>query len=352
MYTALYYPHTTVKDESLMKTSLLLWDQIECISPFPKYQPQHEDRNMQAASELVAKSHIPSDEEKRQAHEEIEKLVNSDLPGWFVFTPENPHLRYEIYPDKFLDKTWEILENSKFVERSREKDTTYNIYDYTMTTSLGLTLMSILAECCAGSQKRMLTDEVDSYGALTRYITQINGGEYKGLQTLKSPCAPSLKADQEKLLTVSFKVINVDELDLSKLIELRRREANSNDTLLRDLRHNYFNKLDTYITQLAKEARHKGDQDEIARTFEQEMESDLNDLKKELKFEARKTLLSKEVFGAIVATALSVVEPISTSIISVGLLGKTLNDYRAGKRKALKNHAMSWLYQIKPSKIY
>ena len=45
--------------------------------------------------------------------------------------------------------------------------------------------------------------------------------------------------------------------------------------------------------------------------------------------------------GAVVATALSVVKPISTSIISVGLLGKTMNDYRAAKRKVLKNHAMS-----------
>src|SRR5262249_25100266 len=134
--------------------------------------------------------------------------------------------------------------------------------------------------------------------------------------------------------------------------ELREREVKNNDTLLRDLRHNYFNRLDAYVKQLAQEVRHKGDQDEIARTFEQEMESDLNELKKELKFEARKTLLSKEVFGAVVATALSVVEPISTSIISVGLLGKTLNDYRAAKRKVLKSHAMSWLYQIKPSKIY
>src|SRR5688572_17530630 len=118
MYTALYYPHTQIEDESLMKIGLLLWDRIEHIYPNRQHEPFYRDGIMQAAAELVTVPRIPSDEEKQQAHEEIEKLVNSDLPDWFVFTPENPRLRSRIYTDKFLDKTWEILSSSKFVELS------------------------------------------------------------------------------------------------------------------------------------------------------------------------------------------------------------------------------------------
>jgi hypothetical protein len=35
---------------------------------------------MNRAFALVAKPHVPSAEEKEQAHKEIEKLVNTDLP--------------------------------------------------------------------------------------------------------------------------------------------------------------------------------------------------------------------------------------------------------------------------------
>ena len=33
MLKALYYPSTTIRNKDLIKTSLLLWDKIECIVP-------------------------------------------------------------------------------------------------------------------------------------------------------------------------------------------------------------------------------------------------------------------------------------------------------------------------------
>lgn len=355
MYSALYYPHATITDQNIIKTGLLLWDQLEYICPYRGYHPDQQTSDVQAALEIISKPLLPSDEEKSLVHKEVERLINSDLPDWFVFIPENPNLMYGIYPQKMLEKTWNLLLESKFVAQSITPENSPDWYDrhsYVMSSSLGLTLMSILADCCAGTQKRMVTDEVDSYSALMRYITQINNGQYEGLRELRITKMPMLESHYEQLITISLRVIDTDILNLGQLVELRKREIKKNDTLLRDLRHNYFTKLDAYVKQISEDARHEGDRTEILRNFEQAMESDLLDLKRELKLQATKTLLSKEIFGAIVAQAFSVVEPVSSSLVSIGLLGKTWSDYRANKRKALKDHAMSWLYQSKPSKIY
>jgi hypothetical protein len=352
MYAALYYPHAGISDENIIKTGLLLWDQLEYICPWRGYTPPSQTHEIESALEIISKPYIPSIEEKRLVHTEVEKLVTTELPEWFVFIPENPNLRYGIYPQKMLDDTWNLLLESKFVMRATDNSEWYNRHDYVMSSSLGLTLMSILADCCAGSQKRTVTDEVDSYAALTRYITQINHGEYVGLKDLSVSKVRMLEPEYERLITISLKMFDTSDIDIKRLTKLREREVKENDTLLREVRRNYFTKLDGYVKQITEEARHEGDQKEIHRNFEISMESDLVDLKRELRLQATKTLLSKEVFGAIVAQAFSVVEPISTSLISVGLLGKTLSDYRANKRKALKDHAMSWLYMSKPSKIY
>lgn len=355
MYSALYYPHAKITDQNLIKTGLLLWDQLEYISPFQRYKPSRQSPDIDTALEIISKPLIPSDEEKRLVHKEVEKLVNSALPDWFVFVPDNPDLMYGIYPQKMFEETWNLLLESRFVTRSMDKEgsrTWYSRDDYVMSSSLGLTLMSILANCCAGSQKQLVTDEVDSYAALTRYITQINEGEYLELRDLRVAKTPLLESQYEQLITISLKTFDTDRLDIKQLIQLREREVKDDDTLLRELRHNYFTKLNTYVKQISEEARHEGDRKEILRNFQSAMESDSFHLKRELKLQATKTLFSKEVFGSIVAQMFSVVEPVSSSLVGIGLLGKALSDYKANKRKALKDHAVSWLYQLNPSKIY
>jgi hypothetical protein len=352
MYSALYYPHAGISDKNIIKTGLLLWDQLEYISPYPGYEPRPQAHDVESALEVISKPYFPSAEERRLVHKEVEKLVHSELPDWFVFIPDNPDLMYGIYPQKMLGETWDLLLDSKFVKRATGDSDWYSRNDYVMSSSLGLTLMSIMADCYAGTQKRLVTDEVDSYSALTRYITQINDGQYVGLKDLSIAKDQMSENKFEQLITISLRVFDTDSIDIKRLIELRKREVKEKDTLLSEVRRNYYSKLDEYVKQITDEARHEGDRKEILRNFENAMEIDLLDLKRELKLEASKALLSKEVLGAVVAQAFSIIEPISSTLVSVGLLGKTLNEYRASKRKALKNHSMSWLYMTNPSKIY
>src|SRR6266436_320865 len=118
MHTALFYPHTKLRKQDFTKTALLLWDKVNYISPFKNYKPIYKDPLLAEAAEMLAVEHVPSEEEKEQAHIEIEKLVKSNLPEWFLFKPENHNLSYEIMPEKLLPQTWRMLLETKFVKQN------------------------------------------------------------------------------------------------------------------------------------------------------------------------------------------------------------------------------------------
>jgi hypothetical protein len=84
MRSALYYPHTEVENAGLLKTALLLWDQLEFIVPYPEYEFSYQDRLVAEAVELVGVKHSPSDEEKKQAHEYIEDFVTQLRRSRFI----------------------------------------------------------------------------------------------------------------------------------------------------------------------------------------------------------------------------------------------------------------------------
>lgn len=244
-------------------------------------------------------------------------------------------INYNIYPQKLLPKTWDSLRDSKLVKKKEET--------FITSPAFGFSVMSILADCCAGSQKQLITDEIKSYSALNRYLTTIAGGDYK---------TDERDTEQyERLVTISLKTINVDELDIRKLISVRVREQ-SGVGAFRSFRHNYLKSLDECVNRIMKEARTEEDRKEIERVFEQETESDLNELKDELKIEAKKVLLSKEMAVTIIVAAGFIVEPIIRSIIGIGAILKKRVEYKAARNKTLKGHSMSWLYLTHKNQLW
>jgi hypothetical protein len=125
MPTALYYPHTRLENQSLLKTALVLFDKVEWIAPDEVFQPKYQIPQAKEAMEVIGERYIPSTEEQDLVHKEVERLVAKPLPEWFVFEPENQDLAsqarhpYEILPGKFLDKTWRLLQKKAgFVTRA------------------------------------------------------------------------------------------------------------------------------------------------------------------------------------------------------------------------------------------
>jgi hypothetical protein len=332
----------------LMKTALLLWDRVEYICPNNFVPTPYHDKLMAEAAELITHQHVPSTSEKRAAHKEVTRLLSKPLPEWFLFEPKSPISPYEILPGKFYNETWQALTEQGLARLNPMPVRGYTFSDYMVHPSLGYTLMSILADVCAGAEKRTITDETDSYAALTRYFTQDAGGQYGDVGL-----ADNLDAERERLITISLKIIDVRGVSLKKLVRLRKQEEKEarKDTFLRSLRENYFAELDSYVKRLHGATR-EGDIEEIERQFEQSMTGDLITLRKELKDEAVNVILSKEFLGAIAVAAGAVIEPVTTTTISSALIAKSIRDYRGKKRAKYRGHAMSWLYRLRPSRIY
>lgn len=334
MYTALYYPHISIGNVNLLKTALLLWDKLEYIVPDQFTRASSAERGVKEALEIIALPHLPTDEEKQMAHNQIMELTQSELPEWFFFDPINTELIYQIYPEKFLPNTWRSLEEISLAKPSGFQEPE----QYLTSESFGLTMMSILAECCAGTQKRTVTDEIDSYAALTRYITAAHDGQY-GV----------VSEEYERLVTISLKVIDVNGIDIQRLIDLRAREITKNDYFLRNLRHKYLKAIDLYVKRLTQEAQHEGDKIEIERLFEQEMGDDLSELNERLGSEVKKVIFSNVFTTALISMAGLAPEPITLAggLLGVGALIGQKVMYSAARKKTLKDHAMSWLYTAK-----
>src|ERR1022692_2602648 len=83
MFTAVYYPHTAIRDENFLKHGLLYWDEIEFVSPFDGYDvlPRHQDSMMRELARFT-KPRVLTEDEKKKAHAEIIDLLTGDLPSW------------------------------------------------------------------------------------------------------------------------------------------------------------------------------------------------------------------------------------------------------------------------------
>ena len=113
MRAALYYPHTSVDNVDLVKTALLLWDQLEFIVPWEHFEAEYDDPLIERAMELIGVAHCPSRDEQEETHRHIEELIARPLPPSFYFSTQPHHNRpgdvYEIYPEKFLHETLRLL---------------------------------------------------------------------------------------------------------------------------------------------------------------------------------------------------------------------------------------------------
>jgi hypothetical protein len=82
-----------VRTDRVMKSALLLWDQVEIITPWVNYQISYTEfgynadytKTLEHAHRLINREHVPSDEEKRAAHDRILDLATTpNLPKWFL----------------------------------------------------------------------------------------------------------------------------------------------------------------------------------------------------------------------------------------------------------------------------
>jgi hypothetical protein len=347
----LYYPHSHVHDEKILKTALLLWDKLELIVPAHGYQaPEPPPYDVAEALEIVGVEHVVTDEEKLLAHKEIMQLVEKPLTEWLLFDVKNPDTTYAIYEPKLLDKTWAELQHAELVTPvGRMRGGAFK--DWAAHKSLGLTIMGILTEVCAGTQRRTITDRDDAYAAYTRATTFVMNGDYEFAPPLSTYEATDTTV---RLTTIAAKMVDADLLTLRDLIDLRKREANEKNFDLRKLRQNFAAKIDEQV-QAVTTSKTTRDREEIIRKFEMDVEQDLSDLNRELAGHDRRVILTESVLlgvaamAAIPTLALGGAPGMWTALqpqIGVGLIPKlaeTLFSYREKRLETMNKHAMAWL---------
>jgi hypothetical protein len=369
MFTALYYPHTAIQDENFLKHALLYWDQIEYISPYHGFDPVRDYHNPAVREALrITKPHLPTPDEKKRAHKIILELVDGGLPTWLQVNrtsvdAEERHL-YGMYRYKLLPETWNALEELRLVQSDRRGD----FDDYVAHTYLGLTIMAILARCCAGTLRHTITDRDESYLALTRCIQSLDNpdGLTRGRRSRKTLSERWLNAlgmaqshveqeIREVLLTITLDVIDTKSIPLDVLLALR----NDKSKLTGELRQNYAKAIQDCVDEITEPGRTKTDMQFLIEEFRRRMQQDLARLYAELRPLGCKTVLSKEVAVAVVAPILgstsliaSGVGPILGGAIGIGALGKLAAEYKSSRASVFQRHPMAFLYASKGARLY
>ena len=351
MQKALYYPHTEIKSPLVIKNALLMWDSIETIVPHQRWvsNEKYDDKLMREAADLVVTRRIPTKSERQEAHSILQDLAASGVLSSLVEQSPSPWRRhkYLIYPEKFLQETWQILERGGLARWVA------NEVDYGVPVAVGFLMMSILADVCAGTQVRKVTDRTEAYAWIARHHAKLLGSQYvTGLDV--SQVAPG----HDRLVALSLEVLDGRAVPLKKLVAFRKREIRGSADY-RAMRRRYLGALENHLTTIGKEARSAADVKELDRQFKESLKQDLADLKAELGLATLKPLLSKEVALSALILAGSLVAPVAgltalgTTIGGIGVIPllKAAVDHRAARREALRKHTMSWLFLTKQSRL-
>jgi hypothetical protein len=379
MRSALYYPHTEIESRNLLKTALLLWDQVYIIAPWPGYQPHYGSQEESEAFEVIGQCHFPTEDEKRHAHELVEDFATRALPDAFTLPGLHKELKlpgidkqndqmefYEISTQKLLPETWKLLgdcgladvrhrtltlvrdirsgKQSAFNDRLKRSEP-FEPDDANTRPWTGLSLMAILADCCAGSTLARITDKGVAYATITGLLLE---GPDEQLE---------IGDAREQLVPMPMRVVAGDAISMNDLVNLRKREAgNADGHSIRDLRHRLADKVEQQAKRLSI-AKSSLERSEILREFEQDIQDDYRDLREVLKSKTLQALGTKEVLmsvltaaGAIAAAALAPVTIPGTlawsgAAVTIGGLLSAKSKFAEERAKILKDHPTAYIYE-------
>lgn len=384
MLSAVYYPHTTlhfdtVGSHRLLKRSLLLWDQLDFIVPSPRFVPEYKDPTVSKAVELIGNNRYPSDEEKKRVHEQIEELVTRPkLPAIF-YTSDPTADALDIYPEKLLPETWELLRDSRLAVRPGPQPPSgmmmspgppassrggaferggrhYENYDdYLSTTGqAGLAVLSILADACAGTTRSRVTDRSEAYAKLTSLLA--DNAEETNVRDQMVDISMRAATRKEFLITLKLPLLDVDQLDLAQLVQFRERESAEAGHTLRDLRHRYLNRVEQQVKLATTTAATASDVQEIERQFYIESKDDLAALHQELRSEAKQAVLSKDVLVTLLAAAGTLafalfahqfqVPTVFSVATTAGGIFSAREKFLKARSDILRKHPMAFLHEL------
>jgi hypothetical protein len=335
MRSAIYYPHTSVDNEMLVKSALLLWDKLECIVPWQGFNHPYQGE-MAQAMKLVGTERYPTDEEKKEAHNLLEDIFTRPLPEIFHYdvNKRGNYEDYEVYPQKLLDETWDML------ERLKAAGAPLHNLDRPLSEPAGLTIMSIIADCCAGATRSRVTDRGAAYATLSKIL-----GTPSERQTVEG---------EDQLVPITLEVIDFSSIELSKLIAFREKENGKDGLLYRELRYRYADSLEKYLKQLTTVKGKASDLREIKECFKNDTKIDMQNLESELRSAKREIAFSKDIMVTALAAVGTVAAavPVAGTLTLIGApatiagLAGASNKFYATRRAIMQKHPMAYMYEL------
>lgn len=337
MHSALYYPHTTIRSTSLVRTALLTWDRLEWIVPFHGFPREFANRDIAEAMEIIGTPRVPDDQEKGATHDFIEDMLKAGVLDTFKYEPAHGRGEqdYGLWSAKLAHRTWDLLGQAGLVGGHLDNR------DYPASQAAGLTLMSILADVMAGTTRARVTDRS------LAYVTIAN-----------APGMAPPAGDAGLVVPLTFKSIAVEHIPMHRLIDLRKREAREHGDGLRNLRHAYLAAVEEHLAAIQTVRFGSRDRIELDRVFEQKMDDDLRELKRELGFAKREAWLDANVISlvlggaALLANAFGHHLPLPEVLNAAGLpvtIGGVMagaNKFSKSRQAVMAKHPMAYLYEL------
>ena len=336
MRSALYYPHTDVRSEALMKSALLTWDKLHSIIPHEGYRPDYGDNRMMAdAWELIGEGLVAKPDEQKIAHANIEEMLQTGLPLEFNFlaNQDRTGATYEIWPQKFAIETWHLMQAHQLTPSQLPNG------DYPFTHEGGVLVMSKLADAMAGKRYARVTDQSLAFG-MTANQEQDRAIEQAVLMTLD--------------------LVDANRLSFKKLIEFRSHE----DRHGYDLRENYLKAVETHVTELKTLTTQRQIEDKN-RQFKRDMQHDLIALGEAITGNKLELALKPVIVTTLVAVGAGIAAVAGGSaaaLVTAGtmVLGVTATEvadklskiveqgfgYNKKQREAMTKHPMAYMYQL------
>lgn len=184
-----------------------------------------------------------------------------------------------------MAETWDLLRSAGLIGNILENQ------DYPSSRPAGLCIMSILADCCAGTTRLRVTDKGEAYAAVTGLLRDRGDEPLDAGEVL-----------QETLVPITLNVVDTSRIGIDKLIAFRTREAAQGGHDYRALRHRYVDRMGPCLAELGKSELIESDRKEIERQFEINMKDDLAILRDELRYSTSDVLFSKEMIAAYLTT--------------------------------------------------
>ena len=342
---ALYYPEWGINDPLFLAEALLYFNRIGCIVPDEDFRPRpwHQDPEVNAvlmeAHEQFVSPVVPTDEQKKRAHERIKIFAELDPPEWCH--PENlhPHQKQFFSAYKFASETVELLREKGWSASYSQP----NKHDLQLIADAAADLvLGALVQECSSETMPPITDEPDLFSAnCNLLLTEL--GTTQGL-TLQQRGIIQGQADAQSdrsLLLMKIPHLALDrnsfQIDMVRQLLTARQ-----DPEIDGQRQAFRNKVDDYLKQIR--TAEPPELSLIAEEFQNEIDSDLRILNRELRRAGVQTLTSKEGIVAVVGGALT--GTLNPGLgIAVGLTGGLLI-YQQKRREVMAKHWSSWVFSL------